>query len=175
MSTQPTRRRLEPGIYERVDATGERLGLEIAYKDAAGKVRRRTVHGGVQDARDELAKARTRRVGRETEPNDPRVTFDTVCDAFDAAHVAGLRPNSQRVYRTGLRRLRARFGGQRLSSISRVDLRAFVGRRASGGPQGEHDHVASRGAVRGVRVRPRRPRHARRHAQAEGVGAPAPR
>jgi site-specific recombinase XerD len=126
MTTQPTRRRLEPGIYERVDAAGERLGLEIAYKDASGKVRRRTVHGGVQDARDELAKARTRRVGREAEPNDPRVTFDTVCDAFDAAHVAGLRPNSQRVYRTGLRRLRARFRGRRLSSISRVDLRAFV-------------------------------------------------
>jgi integrase len=126
MSTQPTRRRLEPGIYERVDTAGERLGLEIAYKDAAGKVRRRTVHGGIQDARDQLAKARTRRVGRETEPSDPRVTFDTVCDAFEAAHVAGLRPNSRAVYRSGLRRLRARFRARRLSSISRVDLRALV-------------------------------------------------
>jgi integrase len=126
MSTQPARRRLEPGIYERVGADGQRLGLEIAYKDTAGKVRRRTVHGGIQDARDQLAKARTRRVHREAEPNDPRVTFDTVCDAFDAAHVAGLRPNSQRVYRTGLRRLRARFRGRRLSSISRVDLRALI-------------------------------------------------
>jgi integrase len=126
MSTQPIRRRLEPGIYERVGAAGERLGLEIAYKDAAGKTRRRTVRGGLEHARDELAKARTRRVGRETEPTDPRVTFDTVCDAFEAAHVAGLRPNSRAVYRSGLRRLRARFRGRRLSSITRVDLRAFV-------------------------------------------------
>jgi len=26
---QPTRRRIEPGIFERVNAAGERLGLEI--------------------------------------------------------------------------------------------------------------------------------------------------
>jgi integrase len=126
MTTQPKRRRLEPGIYERLAVDGERLGLEIAWKDANGKTRRRAVGGGINQHRDPLAGARARRVKRETEPTDPRVSFDSVCDAFEAAHIAGLRPNSQAVYRSGLRRLRARFRGRRLSSVSRVDLRAFV-------------------------------------------------
>jgi integrase len=126
MSTQPKRRRLEPGIYERVGPDGQRLGLEVVFKDAAGKTRRRAVKGGLQDARDTLAQARTRRVRREAEPNDPRVSFDAVCDAFEAAHVAGLRPNSQQVYRAALKRLRVRFRGRRLSSITKPDLRAFV-------------------------------------------------
>jgi integrase len=126
MSTQPTRRRLEPGIYERVGPDGARLGLEIVFKDAAGSTRRRSVHGGIQDARDALAQARTRRVGRETEPNDPRITFETVCAAFEAAHVAGLRLNSQQVYAAALKRLRAAFRGRRLSSITKADVRAYV-------------------------------------------------
>jgi integrase len=126
MTNQPKRRRVEPGIYERLGADDERLGLEIVYKDVNGKTRRRAVQGGLPDARDALAQARTRRVRREAEPNDPRVSFDSVCDAFEAAHVAGLRPNSRAVYRSGLRRLRARFRGRRLSSLSRIDLRALV-------------------------------------------------
>jgi hypothetical protein len=56
MTTQPTRRRIEPGVYERRGADGSRVGLDLAY-DAAGKARRRTVHGGVPDARDALATA----------------------------------------------------------------------------------------------------------------------
>jgi hypothetical protein len=115
-----------PGIYERVGADGQRLGLDIAWKDATGRARRRTVHGGVQDARDELAKARSRRVKREAEPADPRVSLNTVADAFEAAHVAALRPNSQAVYRAALRRLRRRFGTRRMTSIAKVDVRALV-------------------------------------------------
>jgi integrase len=126
MSTQPTRRRIEPGVYERVSADGQRLGLEIAWKDAAGKARRRAVHGGIQDARDALAQARSRRVKREVEPADPRVSLNTVADAFEAAHVAALRPNSQAVYRAALRRLRKAVGTKRMSAIAKVDVRAFV-------------------------------------------------
>src|SRR5512133_119106 len=126
MSTQPRRRRLEPGIYERLGADSQRLGLEIAYKDAVGKTRRRTVNGGMQDARDALATARTRRVRRETEPADPRRSFNAVADAFEAAHVAGLRPNSRAVYRTALRRLRKTFGPQRMTAITKADVRAFI-------------------------------------------------
>ena len=95
----PIRRRLEPGIYECVDPDGNRLGLEIFYKDAKGKPRRRTVHGDTIDAaRDQPAVARVRRTRREREPDDPRRTFAAVVDAFEMAHVAGLRPNSQKVY-----------------------------------------------------------------------------
>jgi integrase len=49
-----------------------------------------------------------------------------VADAFEAAHVAGQRPNSQKVYRAGQRRLRATIGPRRLSSITKADLRAYV-------------------------------------------------
>jgi hypothetical protein len=144
MTTQPTRRRIEPGVYERLGADGQRLGLEIAYKDAAGKARRRTVHGGVPHARDALAKARSRRVKREAEPADPRVSFHTVADAFETAHVAGLRPNSRAVNRSALRRLRKVFGVKRMSEIGKVDVRAFVAAERAEGLTGWtiHSHLA---------------------------------
>jgi integrase len=149
MSTQPTRRRIEPGVYERVGADGQRLGLEIAYKDAAGKARRRTVHGGVQDARDELAKARSRRVTREPEPADPRVSFHTVADAFETAHVASLRPNSRAVNRSALRRLRKAFGKKRMTAIGKVDVRAFIAAERAEDLKGWtiHSHLAVLSAI----------------------------
>jgi hypothetical protein len=124
MSTQPARRRFEPGIYERIGVDGRRLGVEIAYKDAAGKARRRTVHGNVQDARDALAHARSRRVKREVERADPRVSLNSVADAFEATHVAALRPNSQVVYRAALRHLREALGHRRMSAIAKADAGA---------------------------------------------------
>lgn len=149
MTTQPTRRHLEPGIYERLGADGQRLGLEIAFKDTAGKVRRRSVHGGVQDARDALAQARSRRVKREAEPTDPRVSFNTVADAFEAAHVASLRPNSQAVYRAALKRLRKTFGKQRISAITKADVRAFIADEKKEGLKAWtiHSHLAALSAV----------------------------
>ena len=133
MAAKPTRRRVEPGIFERVDANGARLGLEIYYKDADGKPRRRAVTGGIRAARDELAKARARRVKREAEPIDPRVTFDAVADKFEAAHVAGLRRSSQFVYRAALARLRRAFGRKRITAIGKADIRAFVARERAEG------------------------------------------
>jgi integrase len=149
MSTQPTRRRIEPGIYERIGADGQRLGLEIAWKDAGGKARRRAVRGGLADARDALATARTRRVKREPEPVDPRVSFDTVVDAFEAAHVAALRPNSRQVYAAALRRLRKAFGKRRMSSISKVDVRAFVAAEVAEGLKANtiRSHLSALSAV----------------------------
>jgi integrase len=126
MSTQPKRRKIEPGIFERIGAGDQRLGLEIYFKDANGKPRRRAVHGGTQDARDQLALARARRIKRQVEPDDPRVTFNDVAERFEAAHVAGLRPNSRQAHAAPLRRLRARFGNRRMTSIAKTDVRAFV-------------------------------------------------
>ena len=63
----PIRDRIEPGIYERVNADGERLGLEIQFKDSSGVPRRRTVQGNIHAARDALAEARSKRVRREPE------------------------------------------------------------------------------------------------------------
>lgn len=122
----PIRRRIEPGIFERVNSAGDRLGLEIAWKDSDGKPRRRSVSGGLSEARDALAEARTRRVRREHEPIDPRATFGAVCDAYEATHVASLRPNSQIVRRSALKRLRSEFDTRRISEIRRADVRRFV-------------------------------------------------
>jgi integrase len=122
----PVRKRLEPGIFERVNPAGGRLGLEIVYKDADGKTRRRSVQGDIHDARDQLAAARTRRTRREVEPANPRMTFNAVCDEFERTHLASLRPNSQGVRRAALKRLRAAFGPKRISQISRADVRRFV-------------------------------------------------
>lgn len=99
----PVRRRVEPGIYERLSPAAERLGLEIFYKDADGKPRRRSVKGTtIHDARDELARARVRRSRNEFEPADPRITFDAIASRFEEAHVAGLRRSSQLVYHAAL-------------------------------------------------------------------------
>lgn len=127
----PRRNRLEPGIYERIDANGQRLGREIQYKDADGRPRRRTVHGNMHAARDALAEARSKRVRREREPLDPRATFGAVCDAFEAAHVAGLRPNSRAVNRAALARLRSEFDSKRITQITRADIRRYVNELAA--------------------------------------------
>ncbi len=129
----PIRRKIEPGIYERIDAAGRRLGLEIVYWDASGKTRRRSVAGGLPEARDALAAARTRRAERRAEPADPRVSLNAVADAFEAAHVPALRPQSQAAYIAALRRLRAAFGERRITSIGKIDLRAFVARERGEG------------------------------------------
>jgi integrase len=102
-------------------------GLEIVWKDQAGKTRRRAVDGlSIKTARDELAKARARRARHETEPLNPRTTFGEVADTFERAHVANLRPRSQAVYRQALRDLREAFGSRRITSIGKADLREFV-------------------------------------------------
>jgi integrase len=126
MSTQPKRRKIEPGIYERLGAGGQRLGLEIVYKDANGKTRRRAVAGSITQARDALAAARARRVRRETEPNDPRVTFSRVADEFRAVHLPGLRPKTRAFHRASLTRLEKAFGNKRITAITKTDLRRFV-------------------------------------------------
>ncbi|MGZ4287718.1 MAG: tyrosine-type recombinase/integrase [Solirubrobacteraceae bacterium] len=121
----PIRRRLEPGIFERVDADGRRLGLEIAWKASDGKPRRRSVADNLHDARDALALARGRRARREAEPADARTTLSAVIDAFELAH-AGQRSSTRAVRRSAFARIRPALGHKRISAIKRADVRAFV-------------------------------------------------
>ena len=122
---QPSRRQLEPGIYERVGADGRRLGLDIVYKDAAGKTRRRSVNGDIRAARNELALARSRRVRQEHEPADPRMTLATVITRYEAAH-AGDRPSTRSVRRSAFKRIIPALGDKRIVAITRADVRKFV-------------------------------------------------
>jgi len=128
----PIRNRIEPGIFERVDAEGNRLGLEIAFKDATGAKRRRSVEGGIRAARDELAKARTKRAKREAEPADPRVTISTVIERFEEAH-AGQRENTRSAYRSAFARIEPIMGDRRITAIGRVDVKAFVAAEVAAG------------------------------------------
>ena len=121
----PIRHRIEPGIFERVDAEGRRLGLEVAFKDATGAKRRRTVQGGIREARDELAKARTRRSGRQHEPTDPRMTLAAVIALYRDAH-AGQRANTRSARESALARIEATFGNTRITAIRRADVRKLV-------------------------------------------------
>jgi integrase len=122
----PIRRRVEPGIFERVNGAGDRLGLEIQYKDADGRPRRRGVQGDIHDARDALAAARTRRARHEFEPADVRTTLAGVIERYRETVVPTLRPKSQVVYRSGLTRAEAHLGPKRISSIDRADIRGWV-------------------------------------------------
>jgi integrase len=122
----PRRNRLEPGIFERVNANGDRLGLEIKYKDADGRTRRRTVEGDINDARDQLAIARTRRAHHEAEPTDVRTTVGTVIDRYREMSLPTLRPGSRIVYSAALDRAVRQFGPRRISAINRADIRGWV-------------------------------------------------
>lgn len=130
MGAQPIRRRLEPGIFERVDAAGGRLGLEIYFKDAAGKPRRRAVDGDIHAARDALAEARTRRVKRESEPADVRTTVAAVIGSYRKTVLPTLRPKSRVVYSSALDRAGKQFGKRRISSIELTDVRQWVANMA---------------------------------------------
>ena len=130
---QPTRQRIEQGIYQRLDGKGVARGLEITYKDSDGKTRRRSIDGGLEQARDALASARVRRVQREREPNDPRQSFADVCDSFEAIMFPAMRENSRVTYRSAIIRLRAEFGGKRISVITRLDVRTWVNKQVAEG------------------------------------------
>jgi integrase len=126
MPAQPTRRKIEPGIFERVNASGDRLGLEIVYKDAGGRTRRRGVQGDIHAARDALAEARTRRARHEFEPADVRTTVAAVINRYRETVVPSLRPKSQIVYRAALTRAVEHFGSKRISALDRADVRGWV-------------------------------------------------
>src|SRR5213595_1888642 len=122
----PIRRRIESGIFERVNAAGDRLGLEIQYKDADGRPRRRSVQGDIHDARDALAAARTRRARNEVEPADVRTTVTGVIDRYLETALPTLRPKSRIVYGAALDRAARHFGAKRISTVNRADVRGWV-------------------------------------------------
>ena len=125
-SNQPSRRqRVEPGIYTRTDATG-RQAFEIGFRDSQGRQRWRRVEGGVKVARRALAEAHAARGRGERVASDPRMTFNAAADAWWEARATQLRPTTQAVYGSALKRLRDRFGRMRLSDIAPSAVAAFV-------------------------------------------------
>ncbi len=123
---RPSRRqRVEPGIYSRTDATG-REAFEIGFRDSQGKQRWRRVEGVIKAARRALADAHAARGRGERVAADPRMTLNAAADAWWETRATLLRPTTQAVYGSALKRLRDRFGRTRLADIAPADVAAFI-------------------------------------------------
>lgn len=121
----PQREKVEPGIYQRLDANGRPV-FEIAWRDGQGHQRRRRVQGGITAARKALNAARAARDRKEQVTSDPRLTFSAAADAWWDARVIRLRPATQETYGTALKHLRNHFGRARLTAIRPGDVAGYI-------------------------------------------------
>jgi integrase len=121
-SAVPRRIRVERGIYRR--PTGV---LEICFKDESGRLRWRTVEGGILAARklrDDLSARRAR--GESVAPN-PKLRFGEAADGWLNGPVLDLRDTTQVKYRSVVDgHLRPRFYARRLDGIAADDLAQLV-------------------------------------------------
>lgn len=121
-SSTPRRIRLERAIYRR--PTGV---LEICFRDESGRLRWRTVDGGILAARklrDDLAARRAR--GESVAPN-PKLRFGEATDRWLTGPVLDLRDTTQVKYRGIVDgHLRPRFEARRLDAITADDLAGLV-------------------------------------------------
>lgn len=131
----PQREKVEPGIYQRVDANGRPV-FEIAWRDGQGHQRRRRVQGGITAARKALNAARAARDRKEQVTVDPRLTFGAAADKWWDARVVRLRPATQSTYGTGLAHLREHFGRTRLAAIHASDVAAYISAQQRAGLKG---------------------------------------
>jgi integrase len=121
-ASAPRRVRVERGIYER--PTGV---LEVAYKDETGRLRWRTVDGGILAARKVRDDLSARRARGESVAPKPKMPFSEAADAWLAGPVLDLREATQVKYRCMVNEhLRPRFGGQRLDRVTADDLAVLV-------------------------------------------------
>ena len=128
-SSAPRRARVERAIYRR--ATGV---FEVCFKDESGRLRWRTVDGGILAARrlrDDLAVRRAR--GDSVAPN-PKLRFDDAADRWLNGPVLDLRDTTQVKYLSipdG--HLRPRFDARRLDGIAADDVAQLVRELRAGG------------------------------------------
>ena len=94
------------------------------YRDPSGRSRSRTFDRKV-DAQQYVSGVETDiDRGRWADPQLQRTTFDTWADRW--LDTLDVRPSTRHGYLHGLRRLRRRFTGERISTIDRAAVRAFV-------------------------------------------------
>jgi integrase len=121
-SSAPRRVRVERAIYRR--PTGV---LEVCFKDESGRLRWRTVDGGIlaaRELRDDLATRRTR--GETVAPN-PKLRFGDAVDGWLNGPVLDLRDTTQAKYRSIVDgHLRPRFEARRPDGITADDLARLV-------------------------------------------------
>lgn len=118
----PRRVRVERGIYRR--ATGV---LEVGFKDEVGRLRWRTVDGGILAARKVRDDLTARRARGESVGPKPKLRFGDAAEAWLNGPVLDLRDTTQAKYRCMVNQhLRPRFEARRLDAISADDLANLV-------------------------------------------------
>lgn len=120
-SNTPRRVRVERGIYRR--PTGV---LEVAYADETGRVRWRTVNGGILAARKVRDDLSARRARGESIGPKPKLRFGEAAHAWLSGPVLDLRNTTQAKYRCIVEHLRRRFDSRRLDGITADDLATVV-------------------------------------------------
>lgn len=122
LSSAPRRVRVERAVYRR--PTGI---LEVCFKDETGRLRWRTVDGGILAARklrDDLSARRAR--GESVAPN-PKLRFGEAADRWVNGPVLDLRDTTQTKYRSIVDgHLRPRFDARRLDAIAADDVARLV-------------------------------------------------
>jgi integrase len=118
----PRRVRVERGIYRR--PTGV---LEVGYRDETGRLRWRTVDGGVLAARRLRDDLSARRARGESVATKPKLRFEDAAAAWLEGPVVDLRQATQAKYRWIVREhLGPRFESRQLDAITADDLAALV-------------------------------------------------
>jgi hypothetical protein len=118
----PRRVRVERGIYRR--PTGV---LEVAYTDEVGRVRWRTVEGGILAARKVRDDLSARRARGESIGPKPRLRLGEAAEAWLAGPVLDLRDTTHAKYRCIVHEhLRPRFHDRRLDAITADELAQVV-------------------------------------------------
>jgi integrase len=126
------RERVEPGVYRR-STDGK---LEIVWRDAGGKQRRRTVKGGIKAARAELAAEHAKRAKGELVPEAVRLTFSAAAEQWWDASVPRWRLGTERAYEGQLRTICMEFGSVRLTAITPMALARYVAQLEATGLKG---------------------------------------
>ena len=118
----PRRVRVERGIYRR--PTGV---LEVAFRNESGRLRWRTVDGGILAARKLRNELAARRARGESVAPSPKLRFGEAADRWLEGPVLDLRDTTQVKYRSIVsEHLRPRFATSRLDGISADDLALLV-------------------------------------------------
>jgi integrase len=118
----PRRIRVERGIYQRPSGV-----FEVAYKDEVGRLRWRTVDGGILAARKVRDDLSARRARGESVAPKPKLTFGDAADAWLTGPVLDLRETTQAKYRCMAdQHLRSRLAGRRLDAVGADDLARLV-------------------------------------------------
>ncbi len=121
-SAAPRRTRVERGIYRR--PTGV---LEVVVKDGSGRLRWRTVDGGILAARKLRSDLVARRARGESVAPNAKLWFGDAADRWLDGPVLDLRDTTRVKYRSILNEhLRPRFEARRLDAVTADDLARLV-------------------------------------------------